>query len=290
MSTRKFFINNSINSFDDIKTLISDFHSFVFADGERAEALREMFDIIAEYNARLKADKVGEIANAENIVSAMIPEINLDAEKAKNSNFRKRAVYSAIAYKQYKITENKNGRYELREIEKAVTVRDIFDAMCKLCASKHADMKITKADRENAKSALLNGAENAFKAFMIGAYRFENIADKLVEKYPLEVMEDIFTADKPSKALAEKQIKRVAEIIGLGSISFRRVHALDLYKRAYTIDRYHQPKVADIIDFAQDFIITARYAKNNIELPEIKDNGGIFTADNIETASNVLIF
>jgi hypothetical protein len=76
----------------------------------------------------------------------------------------------------------------------------------------------------------------------------------------------------------------------MGEIPFKRVHALTLYKRAYTIDKGHQPKTADIVDFAQDFIISARYAKNNIDLPEVIDRAGIFATDTTEESENVIRF
>lgn len=290
--TRKFFINNTITTAEDISALVSAFRSFHFVNNERAEALAELTAIIDEFNAELKNTAVGTIANSDNIVSAMIPAFTIDEKTAKNSNARKRAVLNAISYEVYKVDTEKN---EIRKTTRAVTVRDIYAYNCDLLASKHADSKVTKQDRENAKRQIVNTATaDAFRLFMVGAFRFENVSEDLIKDFNFSANSEeykLFLLDKPSKANAEKQIKKTAENIGLEAIPFRRIHALTLYKRAYTIDKGHQPKVADILDFTQDFIISARYAKNNIELPDTTDKSGIFaTEDTASTADNVWKF
>ena len=52
------------------------------------------------------------------------------------------------------------------------------------------------------------------------------------------------------------------------------------------MDKGHQAKTADILDFMQDFTISARYAKNNIALPEVNDRAGIFATEDTATDSD----
>lgn len=290
MSNRKFFPNNTITTAEDIKTLVNDFKSFHFVNNERAEALEEMTAIIDEFNEDLKNTAVSDIVNSGNILSAMIPALELD-EKTRKTNARKRAVLNAVSYDQYKVDTAKN---EIRVSSRPVTVRDIFAYKCNLLASAHADRKVTKEDREKAKKAILTAEQmNAFRLFIIGAFRFENVTDK-TNGYNFNATDTeenaLFLTATPSKNNAEKQIKYTATACGLGEINFKRIHALTLYKRAYTIDRGHQAKTADILDFTQDFIISARYAKNNIDLPEVNDRAEIFAHDTTAENENVIRF
>lgn len=287
---RKFFINNTINSAEDIKTLVSDFKAFHFVNNERTEAVEEMTAIIDEYNAELKNSAIATIIASGNILSAMIPALNLD-EKTLKTNARKRAVLNAVSYNQYKVDTEKN---EIRVSSRPVTVRDIFKYKCELIASGHADRKVKKEDREKAKKEILTAEQlTALRLFIIGAFRFENVTDKTTGYNFTETETEqnaLFLTATPSKTNAEKQIKSTATACGLGEINFKRVHALTLYKRTYTIDKGHQAKTADILDFMQDFIISARYAKNNIDLPEVADRAEIFATDTTETSDNVIRF
>lgn len=290
--TRKFFPNNTINKAEDINVLVSAFKSFVFADGERAEAIKEMTAIIDEFNTELKKSAVGSVANSENIISAMIPDITIDEKTAKSDRLRKRAVLTAISYKQYKVDTVKN---EIRVTDRAVTIRDIFAYLCDSFASAHADQKVKKEDRTKAENKILPTATaKALRLFMIGAFRFENVADttNIVYNFNATNTEEnaLFLTATPSKANAEKQIKATATALELGEINFKRVHALTLYKRAYTIDKGHQPKIASLLDFVQDFIISARYAKNSITLPNATDKGGIFSTEDTTAEENVWKF
>ena len=285
----KFFVNTTIHSLEDIKTAVELFHSFVFVNDERNQAIAELSALIDEYNAELKATAVFEVVNTGNIFGALVPTITIGTDEVKSAVKRKRAVYNAVSYIQWKIIE-KDGAYEIKAIIKALTLRDIYTALCELNATAHADGEVTTADRKKALETIINADfANALRLFMFGAYRFENIADKLKD-FSVKADEEhaLFTTATPSKANAEKQIKQTATALGMGDIAFKRAHGLTLYKRTYTVDRYHQPKVADILDFAQDFIISARYAKNNIELPEILDKGGIFTVDEVVKTDNAI--
>lgn len=288
----KFFESTAIHSTEDIKTAIDRFNSFVFVNNERNEALAELSALIDEYNDELKSNALFAVVNSGDIFNALIPAITIGAEEVKSATKRKRAVYNAVSYPQWRLTE-KDGKHELRAIEKAVTLRDIHTALCNLYATEHADRKITKCDREKAMTAIMSADTlQALRLFMYGAYRFENIADKVARDWRATITEEnaIFTEATPSKNNAEKQIKLTAQTIGLENIAFKRAHALTLYKRAYTIDRYQQPKVADILDFAHDFIISARYAKNNIELPDMLDKGGIFAVEEQVKTENIITF
>lgn len=289
----KFFADITINSAEDIKNAVSRFQSFVFADGEKEVATKELLTLIADHNETLKASAVGAIANADNILSALVPSITIDEKTAKSDRLRKKAVYNAVSYVQYKVTE-KDGKHEIRQTEKAVTIRDIFDHLCNIYANGHADMKIRKEDRTKAENRILTAdAKHALHLFMVGAYRFENVADILKGvsvKADTDTESKLFLESTPSKANAEKQIKHTAVSIGFGEIAFRRSHALTLYKRAYAVDKFHQAKTVSVLDFAQDFIISARYAKNAIEMPDIIDKAGIFVADEIPKVDNVITF
>ena len=288
----KFFADITINSAEDIRNAVSRFQSFVFADGEKEVATKELLSLIAEYNDDLKKSAVYTVANADNILSAMIPSITLTEAESKSDRLRKKAVYNAISYIQYKVTE-KDGKHEIRQTEKAVSVRDIFEYICNSLATKHADGKITKEDRTKAESTILSAdAKKAFQLFMFSAYRFENVADLTKNcsvSADTEEDEKLFITAEPSKAKAEKQVKALAKTIGF-EIPFKRSHALTLYKRAYTVDKFHQAKTVSVLDFAQDFIISARYAKNAIEMPEIIDKAGIFVADEIPKVDSVITF
>ena len=287
-TTRKFFVNTTITTTEDIKRLVSTFRAFHFVNNERAEALAELTAIIDEYNEELKNSAVGTIANSDDIMTALVPSIVIDEKTAKSNNARKRAVLNAVSYTQYKVDTEKN---EIRATVRAVTVRDVFAYKCNLLASKHADRKITKDDREKAKKQVLTEEQtNALRLFMIGAFRFENVADATNVTYNFNATDTeenaLFLTATPSKANAEKQIKTTASALGLGEINFKRAHALTLYKRAYTIDKGHQAKTVDILDFMQDFAISARYAKNNIALPEVNDRAGIFANEDTATDSD----
>lgn len=289
---KKFFDAITINSAEDIKTAVAHFQSFVFADGEKEVATKELIGLIEDYNATLKTTAIREVTTAEcGMLNALVPSITLDAQTAKSDRLRKRAVYNAVAYTQYKVTE-KDGKHEVRQTEKAITIRDIYTAFCDSLAFKHADMKVTKDDRKKAEELIIGKDEKtALALFIAGAYRFENVADALKDITIKASAEDsaLYLDGTPSKAKAEKQIKRTAEMLGLGEINFKRSHALTLYKRAYTIDRYHQAKVVDALDFLQDFIISARYAKNNIEMPDIIDKSALFVVEDAPT-DNAIIF
>lgn len=292
MSTRKFFVNHTISTAEDINRLVADFRAFHFVENERADAIKELTAIIDDYNEDLKKSAVSAIVNSGNIISAMIPEFTIDEKTAKSDRARKRAVLNAISYDCFKVDTIKG---EIRKSVRAVTIRDIHAFLCDMEAFKHADFTITKQDREKAKNTIVDSkTAQAFRLFMIGAFRFENVADTTNIAYIFSEQHTdenaLFLSSTPSKANAEKQIKATATACGLGEIPFKRAHALTLYKRAYTIDRGHQAKTADILDFAQDFIISARYAKNGIELPDVSDNGGIFSIEDTASAENVWKF
>ncbi|MEE1084553.1 MAG: hypothetical protein UH850_12590 [Paludibacteraceae bacterium] len=289
-TTRKFFPNHSIHSHEDIKTLVSAFQAFHFVDNERADALREMGEMIAEYNEEIRENKIAEIATAENgIISAMIPTINIDAEKAKKSAYRVSAVQFAISYNQYELITN-NGRQEIKRVEKAVTVRDVYKYLLDLLKQAHADnTKNTKEDRERAEMRIIGSVENlqAIRMFMYCAYRFENVKldeETFVTFRALTEDENKMLFAKPSKANAEKQIKWLASSLGLGDIAYKREHGLTLYKKTYTVNTKMQATVADALAVVQAFITITRYSKNGIEMPETKDRGNLFAT--VETAKN----
>lgn len=291
----KFFTNTTIHSLEDIKQAINTFKSFKFVDDEKTQATADLLKMIDAYNVELKNNAIDTIADAENIIQAMIPVIDMDNKTRKSNALRKRAVYNAVSYKHYKVTD-KGGKHEIRQTTKAVTIRDIYTRLCELNATSHADGKVTKADREKARSSIVGNVANAnaIKLFLIGAYRFENVTDVLKDITPPtcdDATYKLFIDAKPSKANAEKQIRHIAKTMITDDIEYKRVHGLTLYKRTYTIDKYHQAKIVDALDFLQDFIITSRYAKNEIELPDVQDKGGIFKVDDADaTTDNVITF
>lgn len=299
MSNSKFFPGVVIDSAEAIATTVNAFKAFEFAPGERAEAIKEITRLIDDYNTDLRVKAAGEILMAPDFIAAMIPAITLDAPTASNSNKRKRAVINAVSYPQYTITE-KNGTHEIRKRVKALTVRDLFADLVDLAATKHADNKPTKADRDGAKATLIPAYRaDALRLFTYSAYRFENITESVQAFGVLNSHgitdgdKALFLTDKPSKANAEKQIKALSRLLdfdGGDAIAWKRVHGLALYKRAYTVDRFHQAKTADALDLLQDFITVARYAKNGIPLPEIIDRGDIFASQEAESEAEAWTF
>ena len=283
------FANHSITDFESVKEAVKIYESFVPANDEEAKKAREaLLDLINEGNENNEALAVSEIASSENIVKALIPEITLTPSELAKSNARKNAVSYAVSYKQFKIALV-NNKYEVRQTLAPVTLAKVYKYLYESYAFSHADRKVTKADREKALSVIFNGSEKALRLFCIGAFSYENIADKMPTLIYMSDEEKALYSDSPSKAKAEKQIKALAKALDIDG-NFKRIHGLALYKKCYTIDQKMQPKTADGLAILQAFITLSRYATNGIELPELVDKNGILHTEEAKQTDSVVIF
>lgn len=282
------FANIEIKNLDGVKECVDAYKHFIPAsESEKAEALEALISRIEEANANLRAEALAEITRAEDIVKALIPSIVLtEAEKAK-SNVRKNAVAFAVSYPCFIVTEDE-GSFTVREISKAVTLADVAKALVDIYAFNHADMQPTKADREKAVRTIVNGNARSLALFTTGAFAYENVADKLPKVMGMTEEEEKTFGGSPSKAKAERQIKALADAFGIDASKFKRVHGLALYKKCYTLDARFQPRTVDALTVLQSFIIVARYAINDLDLPDLVDKGGVLaTIEKAERADTV---
>lgn len=291
--TVKFFANVNIEKEEDLLTLVQEYKRCVFAnEEEKAQAIEEMDDMIQDFNQDLENIAISKYAKSETLIADLIPQITLTERENANSNTRKNKVFNAIAYPQFFIIENEGTRTIKKRIV-PVTIRKIMEYYANSLAFGHNDGKVTKQDREKARETVLtHEIDKALTLFMYGAYAYENVTET-VKGYSkiarlTEEEKAIFIEGKPSKSRSEKQLNEVAKMLQL-DVKFKKAHALSLYKRCYTLDRKGQATVADTADVLQDFILYARYAKNDIELPEVKDKAGLFK-EVVVADENILSF
>jgi len=293
MNTKsKFFANVTINSKEDFKELLKVYNSFVFVENEKEEAIKELVAIVNSFSLELENNALSVYANADNIIDSLIPSITLTDRESNNDNLKVKKVYNSVSYKQYRVIEDGNG-YVIKERDIPVTLSKIKTYLSERYAFGHADMKVKKEDREKAENLIINNdVRKALKLFMYSAYKAENIADKVeFNFFSKSVTEDenkLFIDFKPSKAIAEKQINKLAESLNI-DVKFMKIHGLDFYKSCYKKNVKGRIEIPELIKVLQDFIITARYAKNGIELPKVKDKAGIFEIEEV-TENDVLSF
>ena len=283
------FANHSITNLDSVKEAVKIYESFVPTTEEEAKFAREsLIDLINKGNEENETLAVSVVAHSDSIVKALVPSITLTPSELAKSNTRKNAVNYAVSYEQFKITEN-GKKYEVRKTLAPVTLAKVYKYLCEEYAFGHADRKVTKADREKALSVIFNGSEKALRLFCIGAFSYENIADKMPTLIYMSDEEKALYSDSPSKAKAEKQIKALAKALEIDG-NFKRIHGLALYKKCYIVDQKMQPKTADGLAILQAFITLSRYAINGIELPELIDKGGILHTEDAKQTDSVITF
>lgn len=284
------FANITISAKEDVAKAIEIYKSFVPAnEDERKRAISALLEIIEEGNADIEKRALYEIAKNDDIIKALIPHIDLDERTKAKSALRKNAVHLAVSYPQFKIIED-GKLYVVKEFYKPVTVVNVVNFLVDMAKFNHADGKATKADRENALAKVLNGSNRALQLFCIGAFSYENIADKMPTLAYMSEEENAVFGGTPSKAKAEKQIKALASALNIEG-DFRRIHGLALYKKCYTLDQKMTPKTADAVSILQAFITIARYAINGIEMPEMIDKGGVLYAEKaVDLSDNIFTF
>ena len=286
------FAGMSISSANDVAEAVKVYKSFVPTDEAEHEGARTaLIDFINNSNADIEALAISKVAEADDIVKALIPSITL-TEADKNKSFkRKNAVYLAVSYPQFAVekdTKAQTEQYVIRTRIVPVTIAKVFKYLCDKKAFGHADRKVTKADREMSMAHILNGSERALQLFCYGAFSYEHIADKLPKMVKLtEAEAELYGT--PSKAKAEKHIKALAEAFGIDG-SFKRIHGLALYKKCYTLDAKMTPKTADALTVLQNFIIISRFAINGLELPDVVDKGGVLFTDTAVDTDTTFIF
>ena len=259
------FANITITNLDGVKEAVKTYKSFVPTTQEEADSAWEALqECIENANTDLKNAKISEIVNADDIIAALVPVIEItDAERLK-SNTRKMKVALAVAYPQFIVTESKEDGITYREIATPVTLANIVKYLVDLYAFGNADGRPTKANREKALRKVFNGNARSLALFTTGAFAYENIADKLPSLMGMTEEEAQTFGGTPSKAKAEKQIKALATAFGIDATKFKRIHGLALYKKCYTLDNRMQPRTVDGLQEKAESTTTVTVKKTTV--------------------------
>lgn len=296
---KKYFESLVIRSIADIRTACENWKSLPDSD-KNADTLAYVEYALDTYNQAMFAGKVYAVSHDDNgslktfadmILALSAVKVSVTDKDIKNGKKVARIVKDAVSVPVWRVRiDSKTANLVFNgHGRKAVTIADIIKAQERHYAFGHADNKVTKADRDNARADIFadDNANKTMRMFIASATKFENVFDKLPADIRKQYADSIADTEFAtiSKSASELHIKALATaVFGEHDFKLKKVHALTLYKRAYTVDKNMIHTIGSLEETFQSFVIVLRYAYNYLNFPVI-DNADIFETGN-DTATD----
>lgn len=277
-----FTLNNTNESLTNaLNSLKADYTAENRADLEKA---------LADLTADNKSATVSKFSalNGKDLFSALCTATDNREFKSERQkiNFK---VYTAVNYASYTLSGEKVADLTIKRAYKGITIADVLSAKEKSLAFKHADQKVTKADKTIAlKNILGDNISELFLLFIDKSYciitKEENSTDiyhniefthcyNTIQETIADGKKNPF--DNTSKGALQTQLQFIFSAL-LGeenSKKFIKKHALRLASALCNTNRKLSLNTASPLTAYDSFIYLARFALNDIMLPDNDKSG-----------------